>query len=192
MALGSREEQSRGISVIPDPKGTGNVLYLSELPFYKEMTGNEKFNTIAFPFYEESETETEVKYEYRIIEFISGTDEQNDRGIARFLHMYGALMTDENYKVLKQVDETTMSIQQIVDYANSLVAEDIFGEQLTVMIGYTDRSGKYISSPKAGDIISSKYKKRTLRFTPKSKLFLTASNKAVNPDSEDDDDDDMK
>ena len=95
----------------------------------------------------------------------------------RLLHIFGCFMTPENYEILKEVDVDTL--QDFVDAAQQLYAEDLFEIEFDSVIGYQKQ---FTAWPKYGDCLSSKYKPKSLMFKPTPDFTLRPT--AATPDAE--------
>jgi hypothetical protein len=179
MKLGDfNEDQSR---IVPNPDGTGNNVFLSSLPYYEEGTGK-KLSGIVFPFVDEQES---IYLHNQIDPELARTQEEMIKSYGRLKHFYGALMSKEVYdKANKELEFE--DVHEFVEKMNELVDENIFEIPLKLLVAY-NKSG-FLSVAPYGDAISSKFKPKTLQWTPKSKTTLKP--KVVRGDSEDGENDD--
>lgn len=167
MALADFNEVDR---IVPNIEGNGNKVVLKTIPYYEE---GENVNKIVFEF---EDANGAIYNHGQLDPYGANNDALFKIGLSRLAHLLGAFMTDENYQKFSSFDEKSITdATEIITLAQELLAEDALEIEVDLLIAYRKAisNGKYyLGLPNAGSVISSKYKKKTLAFTPASKMVL--------------------
>ena len=181
--LGGMEQRSR---IVPNEKNGGNKVKLERLPYIAtvdDFEGKDE-GKIIFHFVDATGSE----YVHKQLDPTTA-DKENVRrgGFARLLHFFGAMMTAETYENFKKLK--VESIADMIEKGTSMMAKDALTIDYTLLLAFKDN--KYLGLPAVGDVISSKYKQKTLKLTPLTKMSLVIKESKADSEFEDDGEDDI-
>lgn len=164
--LNLSELQEGELSLLtPNKEGNGNIVKLLKLPYFTEDKSRLVFEFVENIF------GTDYLYKHNMFNPSSGKDDKQIKdGYVRFYQFAFAMIeNDKVHEFNKENDGKLNDFVSLVELMLPLFQTYSFDVDYTIMVGYKT---KYLSMPPYGDVISSKYKNRVIKFNPATKLTL--------------------